>query len=191
MAGVSHIGSVSRLGYFDGLASTHFRTLEDGTRVFYPSGVYGRCGVVVPSWAVEHALRRRLKARFGWTGALAVAVVSAAGRYVAQMNLLLFATVLVAGWACERLLSWLFFRSLIRRMERADTPNSLVACWDSMGKTMHPALLAFLSIFTAGMASGGFLMYALKREPKGILVGLMFTIVFVQYAAAMWSGWRR
>jgi len=186
----SDTASADGFGYFAAASNTHFRTLDDGTRVFYPHGAFGRRGYVVASVVMEERLARRMKA--GQRISVAACVVFALA-YV-SLNLepspLCLAGVIAGVSAMGWVAAELAFRSLTRRMKRVRIPNSPLGQWRKMGQTMHPALLVFGGTVAITMSICGFLASVLYRNAAGIPLGVLMAIATVPYGVAVWTRWR-
>lgn len=180
-----------RSGYFEATADSCFRTLEDGRRVFYPHGPFGRRGYVVQRRRDEDALRERVKAEFVL---MAIASPFLAGLYGSFLRdtdvgplLLMLAGLYVANWIATELLCW----PLTRRLERADVPNSPIAAWRRMGRTVHPGWLILGVGFLLSMSAAGFLLCVLERQPSGLLIGCLCILGASPYGVAIHAWWRR
>ncbi len=177
-------------GYFEAMTDMHFRTLDDGRRVFYPQGVFGRRGYIVESGRLEKRLRRR-----AWTDSIAT-ILSAAflgsayGAFFRNYGLtglvLLIATGAVASWLAAKLAYW----PLIRQLERSHIANSPIACWRRLGQLAHPAWLIFGVSLLAALSALGFFLYAHEGLTIGIVMGLYLIPFTIPYGIALRSWWR-
>jgi len=181
--------SAGGFGYFAVASNTHFRTLDDGTRVFYPHGAFGRRGYVVASFVMEERLARRMRA---WQK-ISVAACVVFGLSYVLLNLeassLCLAGVIAGLLAMGWLAAELAFRSLTRRMKRARIPNSPLVQWRKMGQTLHPALLVFGGTVAITMSVCGFLASLCHRNAAGIPLGVLMAIATVPYGVAIWTRW--
>jgi hypothetical protein len=92
------------MGYFDALASSSFKTTEDGRRLFFPWGTLGR-GYAIPSEAEFERLRRGVKAYLAISLPLIILAVTWK-RFLGGSVLLPLLIVPYALWArsqCRRL----------------------------------------------------------------------------------------
>ena len=72
--------SVYRAGFLHAWISGHFQTLEDGERLFYPQGAFGRRGFAVSSTEQELILRTNVRGfQRIYTGVLMVLILSFSG----------------------------------------------------------------------------------------------------------------
>lgn len=176
-------------GFFNTATNGHFRSLDDGTTIFYPQGMHGRSGFVISSAEQEMLLRRYTREyRMGLSIVCFIASL-AFGRFFQRMefwqHMMWIAGFLGADWVFARA----YFGRFTRRMEQADVPNSPVAQWRSMGHTMHPVLL-FSEIILLGVFAYAALYYSVKsREPFLLVFGLVLAIGLVPFAIALRSWW--
>jgi Ca2+/Na+ antiporter len=107
------------MGYFDALTSSCFETAQDGRKLFFPWGVWGR-GYVVASEQDYERLRRQVKAYM--VVALVPIIVTAALR--AYVGALVIAMLLVVFY-----LVWMRFllRGLLPSDERLSVQDSMTA----------------------------------------------------------------
>jgi len=178
-------------GYFKTVADLCFQTLNDGTKVFYPHGVFGRRGYVVESQRDEDRLRQRAKAEIILLIVTTPVLASAYGAFLRGIGVLRFVLLMLglsaAGWLVTELTYW----PLTRRLERSHVPNSPIVCWKRMGRTAHPAWLILGASFFACVSAMGFLLFAREGQAVGILIGLMLILFGFPYGVALRSWWRQ
>lgn len=174
------------LGFLDTAVSSHFRLLDDGTKVFYAQGAFGRRGYVVPPEA-EPALRSRarniaqaLRLPLVW---VSIALARSIGRLNAVELCVLLAVLLGAEWVTMALA----FRPLTRTLERARVPNSPIAHWRSMGQTLHPILLALPMLLCVALLSAGLWIYHQDSAPLGLLIAVVAALFSPPYVIALKS----
>lgn len=182
--------SAGDLGYFTAPSNTHFRTLEDGTRIFYPHGALGRRGYVVVSVVMEQRLAGRVKALRKISAA---ACAPFALGYVlldldpAPLRLVgVIGGLFAMGWVVTEVV----FRSFTRRMKRMWIANSPLEQWRKMGQTVRPAPLMVAGTVAITMSICGFLTCVFRRNAVGIPVGVLMAIASIPYGIALWSRWR-
>jgi hypothetical protein len=182
--------AAGRYGYFESLADTCFRTLDDGTKVFYPHGPFGRRGYVVETSRDEDALRRRVKNGSALMIVASPFLASFYGVFLRDTGvtrlLLLMAGLYVANWIVTEVQFW----PLVRRLKRADAANLPIAAWRRMGRTMHPGWLILGGAFLLCLAVAGFLLHVLERQPAGLVIGFLSILVAAPYVIALRSWWR-
>jgi hypothetical protein len=178
-------------GYFESAADTCFRTLDDGRRVFYPHGPFGRRGYVIEKRRDEDALRERVKAELVLTAIASPFLAGLYGSFLRDMGvlhfLLLMAGLYVASWIATELLCW----PLTRRLERAAVPNSPTAAWRRMGRTVHPGWVILGAGFLLAISAAGFLLYACERQATGLLIGFACLLGASPYGIAIRAWWRQ
>jgi hypothetical protein len=182
--------SAGDLGPFATVPNTHFRTLDDGTRVFYPHGTFGRRGYVVESFVTEERLARRVKA---WQKISAAACAVFILCYVLlDLELVPLGLVGVIGGlsAMGWVVAELAFRSLTRRMKRTWIQNSPLEQWRKMGQTVRPVRLVLGGIVVIAMSICAFLACVFRWDARGIPLGVLTALASIPYGVALWSRWR-
>jgi len=181
--------SSSRSSFREALTDVSFRTLEDGTKVFYPHGALGRRGYVVASRNEETALRRRVQCESAALAAVSPIVASVYGVFLRDLTalrlLLVLAGVGSVVWLLTKILLW----PLTRRLVRSDVPNAPFAAWRRMGRTLHPAWLIVGGLFLSILSVTGFVLYAVERQPSGLVIGPILLVCTVPYVIALRSWW--
>ena len=117
-------------GYLETVAENHFKTLEDGTRVFYAQGPLGRRGFAVPTPELESDLKRATRTYYLWfiisCGLIGVLVgpLSRGIDLYASILQIVFATVIAYVITCS------YFRRYTKSLEAvAGSPNSTLEHW--------------------------------------------------------------
>jgi len=178
------------LGFLDTAVSSHFRSLDDGTKVFYAQGAFGRRGYVVPPEA-EPALRSRARnmaqATMLASAWLGITLAGTTGKLDAVGLCVLLAVLGAVGWVTTTLAYW----PLTRGLERARVPNSPMAHWRSMGQTMHPILLALPMLLCVALLSAGLWIYHQDSAPLGLLIAVVAALFSAPYVIALKSRWLR
>jgi len=187
--GLSDAGSGAEFGFFESAVERSFRTLGDGREVFLAPFRIPRRGYVVETWEQRSALRRRVKARIGWTTVIAFVAALGFGRQIAELDLLDFALLLFFAWVPEWLVTWGVVWPIARGMESVELPRSPLSGVQAAGQTLHPAFLALSAILLGALAGVGFWIYFKLGDAKGLLAGLLFLWVFLHGIGALWFGW--
>lgn len=179
-----------RSGYHESVADSCFQTLDDGKRVFYPHGAFGRRGYVIEKRRDEDALRRRVKNELVLMSVVSPFLAGFYGSFLRDAGvvrlLLLLTGLYVASWIVTELLCW----PLTRRLERADVPNSPIAAWRRMRRSMHPGWLIVGSVLFLCLSVAGFLLRAIEGQAAGLLIGFLSILCAVPYLIALRSWWR-
>ena len=178
------------LGYFDSLVEGHFGHLNDGEVIFYPYGPFGRRGYIVDSPVVEGRLRQRARGLGRWSLLVCAIAAFGASRFIEQIDFVVFLLILAIGWIPDWILARLAYASLTRSMKRASAPNSPIAYWKAMGRTMHPALLLLLAASGLLFTAGGFVLFFWMGDPIGLVIGVLFgALTLPAYGVAIWGRW--
>ena len=153
----------SRMGYFDALTSSYFKTEPDGRRLFFPWGVLGR-GYVLASERDYERLRGQLKA---YTIVTLILTIGAAALH-SYVGAIIVGVALIAFY-----LVWAQF--LLRGLPQSDERLSLEESMTSQGLAHNAAMLWLLEILSLVFVAAG--LFILSADPDNWLMGL-FTIVF-------------
>lgn len=181
--------SMPERGFLNTATNAHFRTLDDGKSIFYPQGVYGRRGFVVSSTEQEVLLRRNAREYQSGHSILQGIMAIAFGGFFQRMEFWQHMTWVAGFVIAEWIFARIYFQRLTRCMESADVPNSSVAHWRSMGKTMHPLSLISLTIFGTAMSGACLYYFVQMREPILLLFGVLMVAGLVPFVIALKS-WR-
>jgi len=165
-----------------------FRTLADGTRIFYPQGAFGRRGFVVESPYTEASLRLRAKG----VGILLTAVLPllwfACGPILPDSDPLRVVLLLAGANAVAWLATWLAHWPTTRRLQQADVPNSPIASWTRMGQRIRPVWLVLGALILIG--TSGLMVVAWERAAVGTALGFLLLLGAVPYLVAIRGWWR-
>jgi Ca2+/Na+ antiporter len=158
------------MGYFDALTSSCFKTAQDGRKLFFPWGVWGR-GYAVASEQDYERLRRQVKAYM--VVALVPIIVTAALQ--AYVGALVIGVLLVAFY-----LVWMRFllRGLLPSDERLSVQGSMTA----QARAHSAAGLWFLEIGALAFVGLGIVIIVI--DPGNWLIALG-SIVFFGFCAAV------
>ncbi len=181
--------SMPERGFLNTATNAHFRTLDDGKTIFYPRGAFGRRGFIISATEQEMLLRRNIREyRIGISIVCSVASI-AFGSFFQRMEFWQHMTWVAGFFAVDWVFARIYFRRFTKRMESADVPNSPVATWRSMGRTMHPLSLILLVIFVAGIAGACLSLFLQQREPILLMFGALMVVGLVPFVIALKS-WR-
>ncbi len=165
----------------DTAASAHFRRLEDGRLVFYPTGEFGRWGYIVDTPDQEFTLRVQAKEAIRRQTRHAVLVgmlLTVALQVFHPIPDWTYAAVVGAVW----ILSWigrhLLFYPVIRTMARVMIPNAPVAIWREQGRVLRPLRMILGVAFV--MAYTGFFCYVFALSSRWVF--LLFAAIGVPLA---------
>lgn len=166
----------------------HFKTLEDGTKIFYPQGALGRRGYYVPSPELESKLRqdlrRLLRRQMLWTGAL--------GGYLgalAMFHIWMFISIILFWVSLEWLQAHLHFAKYTKEMEPAHIANSPIAHWSQWGESAHPAILIGYMMLWLVLIGGCLWLYIRTNLLQMLLCIVLFVLMLVPSAIAIYSKW--
>lgn len=159
------------MGYFDAIASSSFKTLPDGRRLFFPWGVLGR-GYAISSEAYYERLRRQVKTY------TAVSLVIIIGVMTVQQYLWGFAAagllmVAYAGWASFQL------RALQPTGERLSYRESLSTQAHLHNKTVLWLMEGVSLVYVAGG------LIILRAQPDMWMVAVAVIVFFGACAVAI------
>jgi hypothetical protein len=159
------------MGYFDGLTAGQFKIAQDGRRLFFPRGFWGR-GYVVASDSEFQRLRRQMKI---YQAVALVLIVAAVGPqqynpYLAvAVALLLIAFYLV--WS----------RSLVRRLQPAEDRLGFQETSAAQARAFGPFVLWFLEIVALAFVAAGIAVWLTDPASRLLAIG---TIAFFALCAA-------
>ncbi|KYG19431.1 hypothetical protein SE92_03455 [Bradyrhizobium sp. AT1] len=158
------------MGYFEGLASSSFKTTEDGRRLFFPWGALGR-GYAIGSEERYGRLRKQVKAYM-----------------VVSLLPVILAPIIFHGYTISFAsaaislafyLAWMWV--LLPRLEAADEGLSLKESMTSQARAHGPVVLWPLTIGSLVFVAGGLLMSV--GETGSRMIGLAVTLFFGLCAA--------
>ena len=176
----------ARFRLLESAADAYFRTLEDGTKIFYPQGAFGHRGYIVDSNRSEETLLRRVKSLHAVMILVMPLLASAYGAFLRDTGLLRFALVIVCSSVAWWLIARLGFWPQTRRLKRSGVSNSPIACWNRMGERTHPVWLVLAVSCVAALSAVGFVLFATELNPVGIAIGLTMPLAGFPYLVAIW-----
>jgi len=180
-------------GFHAAYVNAHFRELADGRTAFRQGGLFNRRGYIVASTEQMLLLResvvqyRRIGMRVyvGFVLVLSGFFSTAFLEIQFWQQLATLAGIGVVAWIAERC----YFHPLTRRMEPINVPRiSRLESWRSMGRTVSPTVLAFITLFSAGLVTTLLYLYVERSKPIFLVLGLMGGVSLVGYAIA-WRSW--
>jgi hypothetical protein len=151
------------MGYFDAVTSSAFKTTDDGRRLFFPWGVFGR-GYVLTEGQYEK-LQRQVKIYTIVTLVLIIAMV-VLKEYVA--------TAVVVALLIGFYLIWMKF--VLPDLQPSEERLSLEESMTSQAVTHSPAMLWFLTILSFAFVAAGVLI--LVVDPASWLIALAGIVFF-------------
>ncbi len=182
--------SVYRSGLLHAWIDGFFRTLANGERIFYPQGAFGRRGYAIASTEQELILRTNMRGvQRIYAGMLMVLILFFSGYLPTHTSWPILLIVIGSGpmlWLLAKAYFWRFTRT----MEPVAVPNSPVACWRSMGRTINPSLLIGQTVFVAAISGVSLYSAYQSRDPVRLLLGMFVSTALVPYVIALWS-WRQ
>jgi Ca2+/Na+ antiporter len=158
------------MGYFDAWTSSCFKTTQDGRKLFFPWGVWGR-GYVVASEQDYERLRRQVKAYM----VVAVVPIIVTAALQAYVGALVIVVLLVAFY-----LVWMRF--LLRGLRPSDERLSVQDSMTAQARAHSAAGLWFLEI--GALAFGGLGVMIIVIDPGNWLIALG-SIIFFGFCAAI------
>jgi predicted lysophospholipase L1 biosynthesis ABC-type transport system permease subunit len=160
------------MGYFDALTSAYFKTAQDGRKLFFPWGMWGR-GYVIPSEQDDARLRRQMKAFTVISLALIVGVVS-----VQTWPWILALCALIVVFQ----LFWT--RHLARGLQPSSERLSMTESITAQARAHGPVGLWVLEIASLVFVAGGLII--LIADPDNWMIALG-TIAFFGLCAAVFA----
>ena len=180
----------SRRGFAHAWINGHFRPLDDGEKIFYPLGAFGRRGFAVSSIDQELALRanlrrlQRIVPRVS-TGLILFLGIDPVALESWQLSLIAIASCLIF-WIVVRA----YFRAFTRHMEPIDIPNSFVSTWKSVGTTVHPMLLIAHALFVGFLSGFTFFNAFQEQSLARFVISVVIATMLIPNGVALWS-WRQ
>ena len=175
--------------YLDAITNSYFKTRDDGTKLFYPQGMLGRLGYVVPSPELEELLRTRVKRFFigsmlGGT-LLGVCLGDLASSF--QISVFFFVAMLPVIFGP---LAWLgakgFFWQFTRQMTAVHEANSFKRSWLAVVQTLHPCFAGLMATVCFLNVVASIVSFRSSGEPKLLLFSAIFAVLFVPWMLAIW-----
>lgn len=161
------------MGYFDALTSASFKTAADGSRLFFPYGIWGR-GYAIPSEQDYGRLQRQLKTYY----AVMFTLIIGGSLLVRIIDLSLLQTYVAEGVVVAVLLGFhqVWMRSVRRRLQPSNEALSLQESLTTQARLAGPAVLWSLEIISLIFVGGGIAM--LISDPSNWLAALAATVFF-------------
>ena len=160
------------MGYFDALAASSFKNLENGKRAFYPWGRFGK-GYELRDEA-QYAALRRLVVSYYVVG-LPLAVLAGISR-----NWIILAVVL----ALVLLAYFLLIRRHIQGLPAAGEKLTFKDSYEAQARRHNPIVLWLLLILSLAFVAGGVFLLADGGDP----LAAVFCIAFFGACAGI-AGW--
>jgi hypothetical protein len=182
--------SVYRAGFLHAWISGHFQTLENGERVFYPQGAFGRHGFALASPEQELILRTNIRGFQRLYGGILIALILIFSGYLSTQTSWPVLLIVIGSWPALWLLAKVYFWSFTRTMESIDIPNSPMAHFRSMGRTVNPTMLIGQTVFVLAISGASLYSAYQNRDPIRLLLGMFVATAIVPYMVALWS-WRQ
>jgi len=162
------------VGYFDALTSSSFKTKEDGTRLFFPWGTFGR-GYSVPSAEEFERLRRGVKAYLMVALPLSITLALVISGTWAGIVLLPFLIVPYVLWA----------RAQCRRLGQTDERRTLGEVYAAQARTHSAITLWVFEIASLALVAAE--VFSLAMDPTNWASALASISAFGLFAVAF--GW--
>ncbi|MBE0636331.1 hypothetical protein IH601_10085 [Candidatus Bipolaricaulota bacterium] len=179
--------SVYRAGFIHAWISGHFQTLEDGERLFYPQGAFGCRGFAVSSTEQELILRTNVRGfQRIYSVALMILILSFSGSLLTRTSWQMI-PIVIGSWPIFWLFAEAYFWSFTRTMEPVNVPNSPMAHFRSMGRTVNPSLLIGQTVFVLAITGASLYSAYQNRDPIRLLLGIFVATAIVPYVVALWS----
>lgn len=164
----------------------HFKTLKDGTKIFYPQGPLGRRGYYVSSPELEPKLRQDIR-RFYKRQMLWCGVLGAFAGSLAMINIWVFILIL-CFWSCLGwLTNYLYFAKYTKEMEPAHIANSPISHWSKWGESAHPASLFGYMLLWIVLIGVSLWSYSINYQPQMLLCIVLFALMFIPGGVAIYS----
>jgi hypothetical protein len=146
------------MGWFDALTSGSFKTAPDGSKLFFPWGIWGR-GYAVTSEQDYERLRQQMKTYY------IVSLPLIIGSAVAKIYV---AAIIIAALLLGFYLVWM--RSLLPRLQPSDERLSLQESMTSQARQYSAMGLWLLEVAALAFVCGGILI--LIFDPSNWLIAL-------------------
>lgn len=182
--------SVCRSGFLHAGISGYFRTLEDGERIFYPQGVFGRRGFAVASTDQELILRTNIRGFHRISNGIVIVLILAFSGFLSTWTSWPLLLIVIGSLPGLWLLARAYFRRFTRTMDPVAIPNSPMACWRSMGETINPMLLIGQTVFICALSGASLYRAYQSHDPILWLLGVIVATATAPYVIALLS-WQR
>jgi Ca2+/Na+ antiporter len=161
------------MGYLDALTSSYFKTAQDGRKLFFPWGIWGR-GYAVDSQQHYERLQRKLKA-YTLVSLVLIIAAAASQEYVAALGVAALLIVFYVVWS----------RYLLRGLQPSDETLSLQESMRSQARAHSAVALWLLEIGALAFVGCGILILVIDPGNWLIAVG---AIVFFGVCAGIFMG---
>jgi len=182
--------SVYRGGFLYAGISGYFRTIESGEKIFYPQGAFGRRGFAVASAEQELILRTNIRGFQRLYSGILIALILIFSGYLSTQTSWPVLLIVIGSWPVLWLLARAYFWRFTRTMEPVAIPNSPIACWRSMGRTINPTLLIGQTIFVCVLSGASLYRAYQSQDLIWLLLGLIIATSLAPYVIALLS-WRQ
>jgi hypothetical protein len=159
------------MGYFDGLTEGQFKIAEDGRRLFFPRGFWGR-GYVVESESEFQRLRRQMK--IYQAVALVLVIAAVVPRQYNPYLVIAVALLLIVFH-----LVW--SRSLVARLQPVEDRLRFQETSAAQARAFGPFVLWFLEIVALAFVAVGIAIWLTDPTSRWLAIG---TIAFFGLCAA-------
>ena len=176
--------------YLDAISNSYFKTRDDGTKIFYPQGMLGRLGYIVPSPELEELLRTRAKRFFVRSMLGGTLLGGCLGELASGLQLIpsVFFIAILLVILCP--LAWLgakgFFWQFTRQMTAVHEANSFKRSWLEVVQSLHPWFVGLMATVCLLVVVASLVIYGSSGEHKLLFLAAAFTVLFVPWMLAIW-----
>jgi hypothetical protein len=149
------------MGYFDGVSEGQFKIAEDGRRLFFPRGLWGR-GYVVDSESEFQRLRRQVK--IYQAAALVLVIAAVVPRQFNPYLVIAVALLLIVFY-----FAW--SRSLVARLQPAEDRLKLRETSAAQARAFGPFVLWFLEIVALAFVAIGIVLWWTDPTSRSLAIG--------------------
>lgn len=146
------------MGYFEGLSSGNFKIAQDGRKLFFPWGAWGR-GYVIVTEEEYRRLRQQMKT-YAMVSLLLIIVVVISQSYAGLAALV----VLLTGFR------WAWMRHLLRGLEVAPERLSYQESMTARARTHGPIVLWLSNIGALAFVAGGIWMFIVEPGSRMLAI---------------------
>lgn len=167
-------------------SDSHFKTLKNGTKIFYPQGPLSRRGYYVSSPELEPKLRQDIR-RFHRRQVLWCAVLGAFAGSLAMINIWVFILIICFCSCLGWLTNYLYFAKYTKEMEPAPIANSPIFHWSKWGESAHPASLFGYMLLWIVLSGVSIWSYSNSYQPQMLLCIVFFALMFIPGGVAIYG----